>query len=147
VTSPRGYSWPPFDSGNQVALKSGAYSPRKLDPLTEELVERLVTEAAADGSRIAYLRDGTFIASIWGWARAEARVLLLTAHFDEIGWFGEEGQARPGTETVTRWETLAMNQRDKLGLDPTSRSRLLRDLAATATAAPDLLAALAARRT
>jgi len=41
----RGYSWPPFETGNQAALKEGWRSQRAIDDLTIEVAEELLEQS------------------------------------------------------------------------------------------------------
>lgn len=119
----RKYSWPPFEPGHTLSLRHGAYSPRKVDPLAEELAEK-AREAAL------YLSDPGYSAAVWAWARAEARVQLLTEWVDEHGLLDAEGRPRAAADLLIRCERLAAEGRARLGLDPLSRARLGRDVTA-----------------
>jgi hypothetical protein len=115
----------PYQPGNLEALKHGAYSPRKIDPLARELVASVL-------SQVAYLSDPSYAPALWAWGRAEARVQLLTEFLDEQGVLGDEGNPRPLLDKLRDWERSAESLRSRLGLDPTSRARLERDLSASA---------------
>lgn len=67
----RGCKWANATVGNEIALKHGAYAPRRVDPLARKLVETV-----AD---VAYLQDDpSYRTSLWAWGRAEARVQLVS---------------------------------------------------------------------
>ena len=123
MTQPaRRYSWEPFEAGNQVALKHGAWSPRRVDPRASELVE-LVSPTVSwwtPADRPA----------VWAWARCEARIELLVEYLAELGDLDDAGDVRPASDLLTRLESQAMGHRARLGLDPLSRARLGRDTAA-----------------
>jgi phage terminase small subunit len=120
----RRYSWPPFEPGNSVALRHGAYSPRRVDPLAAELVERVLADTD-------WLRPCDRPA-VWAWARAEARVQLLAEHLAANGGdLADDGSVRPAADLLSRVEAQAQRMRSVLGLDPLSRARLGRDVAAT----------------
>lgn len=98
---------------NSAALRHGAWSPRKVDPLAEELVQMALVGAA-------YLGDPSYAAALYAWARAEARVQLLAEYLDEHGPLDEHGSPRPALDALVRCERLAGEQRVRLGLDPLS---------------------------
>jgi hypothetical protein len=129
MTDPRSllpWQRPPFAPGNAAALRHGAYSPRRVDPLAAELVERLAGD-------VDYLRsEPAFAAAVWGWARAEARVQLVSEYVDEHGLLDPKGKPRAAADLLVRLERLASEARSRLGLDPLSRARLGRDVSAGA---------------
>ncbi len=116
--------WPRVaESGNQLAEKHGAWSSRVFDPVAKELVAAVLTQ-------VTYLAEPSYEAAIWAWARAEARVLVLSAWLDEQGPLDENGAPRPALAALKDFENLAARQRQRLGLDPLSRAQLGRDVAA-----------------
>lgn len=137
---------PPFAPGNEwaaqpgntIALRHGAYSPRRVDPLAAEIAERLLADESAP-----WLAQVSNRLAVWALARAEARVQLL----DE--WVGgmdivdasksDRGQTSP-LELLRRFEATAASMRANLGLDPIHRARLGRDTAATQVDLSTLLA-------
>lgn len=119
----RNYTWPPFEPANTAAEKHGAYSPRRVDPLAATLIEQ-VTD-------LDWLRPCDR-PSLWAWARTEARVQLLHEFLlDRGGDLDDDGSVRPAAELLTRLERHAESLRARLGLDPLSRARLGRDVAAS----------------
>lgn len=119
----RGYSWPPFEPGNMAHLKHGAWSPSLIEPRAAELVEAALAETP-------YLTEPRYTASVWAWARAEARILLLSDYLDRVGLLDDRGRPRGAVDTLLRCESLAAKARTVLGLDPLSRARLGRDVTA-----------------
>lgn len=119
----RGYSWPPFEKGNMVTLRHGAYSPRRVDPLAEEILL-----AVLGPEQIAYLNDPTYSPALWAWGRAEARVQLLDEYVAKVGMFDQNGNVTPAYKEQQIAESAAMGHRKRLGLDPLSRAQLGRDL-------------------
>ncbi len=127
--SARGYSWPPFAEGNTVRLRSGAWSARKVDPLTAELVAGLL----ADRPDLAAWPE-----TVWAWARAEARCLLLAEYQVEAGLIDPKtGDVRSG-RWVGTFERLAADLRGRLGIDPRSEAELARERADASRSAVDL---------
>jgi hypothetical protein len=120
----RGYSWAPFRPGHTLSTRHGAYSPRKVDPLAAELVERTAPT-------VTWWQQCDMPA-VWAWARVEARIQLVTEYLAEVGGdLTDDGEVRAAADLLTRLESQAMNHRARIGLDPLSRARLGRDVAAT----------------
>lgn len=131
----RGYSWPPFQPGHTLTMRHGAYSPRRVDPLATTLVEA-VMEATP------YLGEASYAPALWAWARAEARVQLLTEWLDDHGLLDDDGRPRGAADLLVRCERLAAESRARLGLDPLSRARLGRDVTAARVDLAQLFAEL-----
>jgi hypothetical protein len=119
---PRGYSWEPFTPGNAAAVKHGAHSPARVDPLAAELVEAAVATCA-------YLAEPAYAAELAAWSRAEARIILLTRWLDEVGPLDDEGNPRPALAALSAAERTAADRRHALGLTPMARAKLGRDVA------------------
>lgn len=116
----RGYSWPPFEQGNKVAVKSGAWSPELVAETMEELRPALVQilerawwitpldrDAAED-----YLRD-------------RARLLRLERWLAENGDRKDDGELRErDLREVSALRRRCMDHRNALGLTPLARVRL-----------------------
>jgi hypothetical protein len=124
----RGYSWAPFENGNAVALRHGAYSPRRVEPLAQELVDQVLSDPGT-----SYLTASRWRAAVWSWARCEARCQLLSEylmdHADPAG-LDAEGNISPALRALSKFESAALAHRARLGLDPLSAARLGRDTAA-----------------
>lgn len=118
---------PPFQPGNQLALKHGAFSAARTDPIAQ----RFIAEIAADDNT-AYLAQPRFQSQLWTWAIAAARVELLSAWIDdmslEAATFSGKGQVSP-LELLRKWITTAQTLSARLGLDPLSAARLGKDIA------------------
>lgn len=152
---------PEFEPGNTVAQVHGAFSPRVVDPLATELVEALL----ADGD-VSYLRAPSYRLSLWAWARSEVQCQLLVEHVEQLGGL-VEGLVETGTEesdetrdggnlhrvsksrrmgsaltALDRAERHAAMCRSRLGLDPLSRARLGRDVAAAKVDMAEVLSQL-----
>lgn len=120
---------PPFAEGNEMAVKHGATSPRKVDPVAQALAVELL----ADGS-VEYLRAPRYASAVQAWALAEAKCALISAWVDgmpiERAAESKQGQTSP-LELLRKWEATAQTHRSRLGLDPVSAARLGKDLAQT----------------
>ncbi len=123
---------PPFAPGNTLAAKHHGYSPRKVEPLAAELVEGLLADPAAGHAHAPHYRP-----AVWAWARAEAQVQLLTEYLAKAGEASGDGVGdleqdgiRSAYLLLHRAEARATTGRTRLGLDPVSRARLGKDVAA-----------------
>lgn len=119
---------PPFQPGHELSIQHGAYSPRKVDPLAAELVERLLQDPT-----VGYLQTPAYRPALWAWARAEAQVQLLTEYLEQrgkggVGDLGDE-RVKQAYLLLHRAEARADRSRARLGLDPLSRARLGKDVA------------------
>jgi len=144
----RGYRWKDAEPGNELALKHGANSPRRVEPLAAQIAESLLNHPETP----AYLREPSYVPVVRAWARAEAVVSLLWDWLDahdldaavaDVTETDEDETRSKGSgskhtlsrhvESVLtqlhRHETRAMNLRSRLGLDPLSRARLGKDVA------------------
>jgi hypothetical protein len=120
----RGYSWEPFKPGHTLTLRHGAWSPRHIDPRARELVDQV-----APGVTWWQACDWP---AVWAWARTEARCELLIEWLaDKGGDLDDDDNVRPAADLLTRLSGQAANMRSRLGLDPLSRFRLGRDVAAS----------------
>lgn len=139
MSSPaRNYKWATAERGNVLALRYGAHSRRTIEPLSDELAAALLEERPDLGA---------FRFAVSAWAVAETRAAMLRAELDERGIVDDDGTPR---ESLLKWlhtaERRAAEERKALGLDPTARARLERDVAAAALGRFDLEAALAEGR-
>ena len=139
MTAPEGWvpefegQRPPFEPGNALAVQHGAYSPRTVDPLAREVVALVLEQAGQPSAPTSYLLDVTYRPLLWEFGFAQARVTLLrewlSSHGDGTGLTpkGKElGASRAYERAVARLAALSK----QLGLDPLSRARLGRDVAA-----------------
>lgn len=143
VRPARGYSWAPFEPGNSVGLRHGAWSVRRVDPVATSLVEQLLAD-----DDVAYLREPRWAAAVAAWGRCEARVELLLTYIAGLAVEGQLGdlddpKVVTAYKLLERFEASAVQQRGRLGLDPLSASRIGRDKAAAGVDVARLMAALA----
>lgn len=128
---PRGYSWPPFAEGHELSTKHGAHSPRRVEPVAEQVAAELVAAAP-------WLDQDAYRPALLALARHEARIALLERWLAEHGLLDGEGRPQPAAEFLLKVERAAADARSRLGLDPSSRARLERDLAQATAARVDL---------
>lgn len=121
---------PPFQPGNTLgategnllALRHGANSPRRIDPIAQQLLAELHQDPNLD-----YIRAQPFKARAWDWARAEARHLLLSAWVDTLP-LSEAGDTSGGRtaplELVRQLAVTAANLAMRCGLTPVVDDRV-----------------------
>jgi hypothetical protein len=122
-------SRPPFEAGNEMATRHGAWSERRVDPVAAQLVEGLL-ERRPDLAK--------YPEALLGWSRAESRCLLLESWFAERGLLDEKGQPTASERLLASSERLAMSLRERLGLDPRSEAELANAQADAARSVVDL---------
>lgn len=132
-TPARRYTWPPFEEGNQAAVRHGAYATVALGPRVDELAE-LLRESVP-----AYSPSDEVAVRLLGLALARL----------EAAGTAIEG-ATPGDLARLRadergWVNTARRLLGDLGMTPTSRARLGLDLTRGTTLAAAMEEALAAR--
>lgn len=120
----------PYQPRNLAAVVHGANSPQVLDAVAERYRAAAVAYLGGD-SVPDYLTRAEYDRAIQAWARAEARVDLVTRYLDDVGHLDDEGNPRPAARHLVELEAAAAKRRAELGLDPLSRARLGRDVAAT----------------
>ena len=117
----------PFEQGNNYALRHGARSERRVSVVAQQILEGLLENPETP----RYLgEDSSYGPALTAWATAEARVSLINAYLDEQGL--EKAFSGKGwmLEASRKWSVTAANLRTRLGLDPVSRAKILRDLSA-----------------
>jgi len=132
---------PPFAPGHELSVQHGVYSPRKVDPLAEEIVSAVLADPM-----LIYLEG--YRPALWAWARAEAQVQLLTEYLakraDSDGLPDlDDARTVSAYRELHRAESRAESGRKRLGLDPLSRARLGKDVATGQAAAMDVAAVMA----
>jgi len=104
---------PPFAEGNDLAVKHGAKSPRKVEPVAQALAVELLADSAVE-----YLRAPRYAAAVQAWATAEAKCALISAWLDgmpiERAAESKQGQTSP-LELLRKWEATAQTHRSRLG--------------------------------
>ena len=115
----RGYSWPPFEKGNQAALKHGAYS--------EQLASEKVAEISLQFLQAApWLDSPEYRPAVARYLRAEAVSVLSFAAIERIA--AAEGAERVPKKLWQAWNAAtntAARQGSLLGLDPMSRQLIV----------------------
>jgi hypothetical protein len=136
----RSVDWqrPPFEPGNEAALKHGARSPRRV----EEIANRISTDLLERAPWVA-----SYPEALSALARAEAVTQLLFRDIATGGIYDKSGNFK--ASQLARWSTAentASRIRSTLGLTPESEATVARDRASAAAIASQVdLQALAAR--
>jgi hypothetical protein len=138
-TGARGYRWRSFDSvepgespgdyAASVSTHHGATSEPKVDPIAATLAAELL-QARPDLAR--------FPEAVAAWSRAETRCLLLADWFAEHGLLDDDGKPTASESLLGQSERLAMQLRERLGLDPKSEAELASSQADAARSVVDL---------
>jgi hypothetical protein len=125
----RGYKWPAFTKGNEMAATHRATVDRVVNPIADELVEGLL-ERRPDLA--------AYPEALAAWSRAESRCLLLESHIVSNGLIDENGKATVGEGLLGQSERLAAQLRSELGLTPKSEAELANAQADAAQSVVDL---------
>jgi hypothetical protein len=129
----RGYTitHPEFEADNAMAVRHGAFSKRRTDPIARALAEGLL-ESRPDLAG--------YPEALWAWARAEARSLVLAEYLIDYPPWTEEGQRL--AKWVSQSERAAEQGRRDLGLTPLSEAALAQSRAEAHRSTVDLERAL-----
>ncbi len=123
---------PPFEKGNEAAMRHGAKSPRKI-----EEVARRVSDELAERFPLALDYPETLTAL----ARVESVTRLLLADIISNGVHGKDGRKGVVARYLSAERTGAM-LRKSLGMTPESEASVARDRAAAAASTVDVMAEL-----
>ena len=134
---PRGYSWPPFENGNQAARRHGGYSLLGIGDRATEIADQVreTMPAYAPCDEPVLLLLATTLARV---ERASAAIELVdetaTSALSEYLGGGEEATLAPDLarlrSDLRSWINAARRLANDLGMTPTSRARLGLDLVA-----------------
>jgi hypothetical protein len=141
----RGYSWPPFENGNQAARTHGGYSLLGIGDRATEIADdirpTLPAYAAADEPVLLLL--ATTLARI---ERANAAIEAVDAASEPLGGYLAARDSPTLAPDLSRlrsdlrsWINTARRLANDLGLTPTSRARLGLDLVAAQRIGGELL--------
>lgn len=130
---------PPFEpgneyrvgTGNELAVRHGAYSPAKVGPRASELM------AEAERDRSVTWLESIDRGALWLWACAKATTERAQAYVDELSAAADNGvgdledkRVLAAYALLDRSQARLMKLQARLGFDPLSRARLGRDVAA-----------------
>lgn len=117
---------PPFEPGNQLAVKHGAFSPRLVEADAERLVQVLL-----DDENLSFLRNSSFGDALQRWANHRAAADRLLAGLVQHHKPKPCGGCKRCLAWETRWlrfDQTAERAAEKLGLDPAARADILAKL-------------------
>jgi hypothetical protein len=112
----RNYSWPPFEKGNEAALRHGAYSTRRVEGRAREIAERL--EDVVPGFNASHRVTVELL------ARELARIELADLWLEEHGILDERGQPQPILKVRSIWTNSAARLANDLALNPSAQAKL-----------------------
>lgn len=118
---------PPFEPGNELAVKHGAFSDKRTDPIANRFLDEVMSDPTT-----TYLTAPRFANQLWQWCVASARVQLLSEWVDGMTMAAAaesgKGQVSP-LELLRKWMSTLQTLSARLGLDPLSSARLGKDVA------------------
>jgi len=119
---------PPFAPGNDLSLRHGVYSPRKIGERSAVVVAQLLEQPG-----VGYLQAPEYRASLWRYAQRQAKADLMHDRMLEHAETCAEIAGCQVCESLERrwreFDTAAAKASERLGLDPLSRARLGKDVA------------------
>lgn len=125
---------PPFEPGNEAAVKHGARSPRKVEEMARQILNSEIY------TRYPHLQD--FPEAVGSLARIEAVARLLFADIAK-GAYTPDGVFK--ASQIARFisaENTNAKLRASLGMSPASEAEVMRDRAAAASTTVDVVAEL-----
>jgi hypothetical protein len=118
----RGYSWPPFKEGNELSIRHGAFSQRRVSARALEICDALLVA-------YPYLADDVFAEALERYTREEARAVLLHEYVMSVAEEQGVEAVKPYLWTeAARAAANAQRFAQDCGLDPTGHARIAHDL-------------------
>lgn len=132
---------PPFQPGHELSPAThGAYSPRKVEPLAQALVDLLLE----DPSVPMHAKAAAYRLELWALARATAKAQLIEEWLADqatekhpLGDLGDD-RVKAAYLQLHRAETRAASSRSRLGLTPVAAARLGKNVANAQVAQADV---------
>ena len=127
----RGYTWPPFERGNQAAVTHGVFAANRsemvqaeVEAIAEQVADRFPWTSGYEDERRAY-------------ARALCDEQTVRDYLDQVGPLDQHQHERPAVRTLERFSARAARCRAALGLSPMAHARLLALVAEVVRLHPD----------
>lgn len=117
---------PPFQPGNDLAVKHGVNSVKRVDPLAIQFRDEIL--AVPHMSFLAEPQNATIF---WAWCRQAARVQLLEDYCDTMTMAQAADGTRgttPPLELLRKHTATLLTLTSRLGLDPLSFAKLHKDI-------------------
>lgn len=118
----------PYQPGNLAALRHGGHSAQVVDQVAAHYLAEAKRMLGVDPP--SYVQEPTYQRAVIAWARAEARVDLVSAWIADHGELDQDGNPWPAARFLSELEGSAARRRQELGLTPASRAALGRNVAA-----------------
>ena len=132
----RGYSWPPFERGNEAAVRHGVWRAERAEVVAADVAE------LAEETAVTFPWTRPYIDERLAYARAIVDERDVRAYLDEVGVLDEDHQERPAVRTLERFSRIAASRRRDLGLSPMAHARILALVAEVVARHPDRLGPL-----
>lgn len=120
---------PPFTPGNQLAVKHGAFSNMRVDPLANQFRDEILSSP-----KMQYLTEPQYQGTFWAYCRTAARVQLIEDYVDEMTMRdaarSDKGQTS-ALELLRKWTATLITLAARMGLDPLSYAKLSKDVVRT----------------
>lgn len=113
---------PPFQKGNELHLKSGAFSPRHVTPVAEAMHAAVIAD-----DDLKMLRMPAFQEALWDYCESAARLRLIKEWVSGMTIQAAADSERGKTsalELERKWSVTVGNKRARLGLDPVSYAKI-----------------------
>lgn len=113
--------------GNELAIKHGASSPKRVDPLATTFRDEILAVP-----HMRFLNEPQNATIFWAWCRQAARVQLLEDYCDSMTMQEAADGSRgttPPLELLRKHTATLLTLTSRLGLDPLSYAKLHKDAA------------------
>jgi hypothetical protein len=118
----RGYTWPPFEPGNEAAVTHGVWRAGRAEQIRERVEALAANVADAFPWTVPYELERA------AYARAAVDEADVQAYLDAVGALDEHGSERSAVRTLERFASRAARCRAALGLSPDSHAKILRNV-------------------
>ena len=128
----RGYTWPPFQPGNQVTRTHGVTTATRAEEVAAEVAEM------AEAVSLTFPWTRPYFDERRAYVRALIDERDVVAYLDKVGTLDENGNERSAVRTAERFARRAACCRTALGLTPMAHARLLALLSAVVHGHPEI---------
>ena len=132
---------PPFEPGNDMAVTHGAYSPARVAPEAERVLDELIPEGAPD-----YLRNPMFGPAVRLAATRVAQAERVARHVESLPMAEQMEPPKPGTsapiEMSRKMDVAALGALATVGLTPVSAAKMTKALTGAQVDVAQLMAGI-----